>query len=77
MIVEAGWDLMVQWTKAHAAKASKAKMIAEQKQIALGDVANMLAERCDGAFFTERCARDAREAKEKRHAAIKYESLSS
>ena len=45
-----------------------------------GDVANMLAERgaeCDGAFFTERSARDARETKEKRHAAIKYESLSS
>ena len=35
MIVEAGWDLMVKWTKAHTAKASKAEMIAEQKQIAL------------------------------------------
>ena len=47
MIVEAGWDLMVQWTKAHTAKAPKAKMTAEQKQTMLGnDVADdMLAKK--------------------------------
>ena len=46
MIVEAGWDLVVWWTKADAAKAPKAKMAAEQKQIALGDdVADILAKR--------------------------------
>ena len=44
VIVEAGWVLMVEWTKAHTAKAPKAKMTAEQKQIVLGDdVADMLA----------------------------------
>ena len=54
---EAGWDLMVKWTKAHTAKAAKAKMTAEQRQIALGDdVAGMLANRGaegDGAFAAE------------------------
>ena len=37
VIAETDWDLMVAWTKAHAAKAQKATWSAEQKLIALGN----------------------------------------
>ena len=46
MIVEAGWDLMVQWKKGAHCEGPKRKDDFEQKQIALGDdVADMLAKR--------------------------------
>ena len=46
MIVEAGWDLMVEWAKVHATKAQKANTTSEQKQIALrSDATDMLAEK--------------------------------
>ena len=46
VIVEAGWGQTGKWTKAHTTKAHKAKMAAENKQIALVNaVADILVHR--------------------------------
>ena len=76
MIVDAHWDVMVGWTRAHTTKDQKAHATVEQKQIALGKyVDNMMTKKgaeSDGVFFAERVVQDERATTEERHGAVQY-----